>query len=469
MLANSKFSNQNYSPKTLLSYLTSETLRSAVFDEVSKDLFNEGHSPLQFIEVQLLLNVHKAFSELIVNSIFSVESHKSNEQLRVFLKGCDFDLRRLFCLSDAVKHSWIKLSYEKLNEVFTHTYFQVFLNKILADTIKEIRMLLIESVNDADFKTLPLKLLDYLNLYNEDNSAVMLKKIEQMISEHLSIDAKLEIKSDPASPKSINKQLLQIPMAYKGHCYGVLNIKLEASLELKNKVVRVVFDSLAEALAYFMSCQPKQPIDIDMPNVNLKYHHGLEKALINIVDVTSKVLELRDAYTSGHQNRVTKICCKIGEKLSLGESQLMGLNLAAQVHDIGKIAIPSDILTKPTRLSVQEFELVKTHSQIGYQLLSPYDFPWPLAEIVYQHHERLNGTGYPRGLTEHEILLEAKVLAVADAFESIMAHRPYRPAQGVEIAKQVLINDKNEYDQDIVKICFELYELGQLSNSTDVI
>lgn len=466
MLANLRFSNQNHSPETLLSYLNSEALQSDVFDEVSKGLFDEGNSPLQFIEVQLLKNVHEVFSELTANHIFSLKYQKSKEQLICFLTGCNFDLQRLFRLSEAVKYSWIKLSYEKLNEIFTHTYFQVFLNNILLDSLKEIKLLLIESVNEIDFKTLPLELLDYLVAYRGSYDAAILKKTEKMISEYLSIDAELEINNDQSSPKSFNKKILKNSMIYKGHCYGELQVKLKSSSKLKNETVKIVFNSLANAFAYFMSCHSKQSIDIETSSANLKYHQGLEKALINIVDVTSKVLELRDAYTAGHQNRVTEICYKIGKNLSLGQSQLMGLNLAAQVHDIGKIAIPSDILTKPTRLSIQEFELVKTHSQIGYQLLSPYDFPWPLAEIVYQHHERLDGTGYPRGLTEHEILIEAKVLAVADAFESIMAHRPYRPAQGVEIAKKVLSN-ANEYDQDIVKICFELYELGELSHSTD--
>ncbi len=466
MLANLKFSNQNYSPETLLSYLNSEALQSDAFDEVSKGLFNGGNAPLQFIEVQLLQHVHKAFTELTANHIFSLEYYKSKEQLICFLRAGDFDLKRLFCLSDAIKHSWIKLSYEKLNEVFTHTYFQVFLNNILLDSLKEIKLLLIESVNEIDFKSLPLELLEHLVIYYGDYDVAMLKKTEKIINEHLSIDAKLEIKNAPESPTSIDKQLLTIPMTYKGHCYGDLQVKLKPSPKLQNETVKIIFNALANAFSYFIAFQSKQTMDVETSNANLKYHQGLEKALINIVDVTSKVLELRDAYTAGHQNRVTEICYKIGKKLSLGRSQLMGLNLAAQVHDIGKISIPSDILTKPSRLSVQEFELVKTHSQIGYQLLSPYDFPWPLAEIVYQHHERLDGTGYPRGLIENEILLEAKVLAVADAFESIMAHRPYRPAQGIEIAEKVLSNG-NEYDQDIVKVCFELFELGELSHSAD--
>lgn len=152
----------------------------------------------------------------------------------------------------------------------------------------------------------------------------------------------------------------------------------------------------------------------------------------NTVEAIALAVEKRDAYTAGHQQQVVKICHAIGRVLDLDEHRLRGLLLGAQIHDIGKIAVPIDILGKPTKLTRPEMEIMRAHPENGFEILKGIDFPWPIAEMVYQHHERLDGSGYPRGLSGDEICLEARIIAVADVFDAITSHRPYRPAKRYE-------------------------------------
>jgi putative two-component system response regulator len=158
------------------------------------------------------------------------------------------------------------------------------------------------------------------------------------------------------------------------------------------------------------------------------------KATHGIVESTAHAVEARDPYTAGHQKRVAKIACAIARKLGLSQNRIEGLHMAALIHDLGKISIPAEILSKPSRLSEIEFSLVREHPKVGYDILRGIEFPWPLAEVVYQHHERINGSGYPRGLSGDKMLEETKILAVSDVIEAMASDRPYRPALGIEAA-----------------------------------
>lgn len=185
----------------------------------------------------------------------------------------------------------------------------------------------------------------------------------------------------------------------------------------------------------------------------------LNSALTGLIATMTKTMELRDPYTAGHQSRVAKIACLIAAELGWDKNQVQGLRMAALVHDIGKIAIPSEILTKPSRLSEFEEKLMQEHATHGYELLKEIDFPWSIAEIVYQHHERLDGSGYPLRLKGDAILPEAKVLAVADTIEAMATHRPYRlslglPAAISEIKKQSGI----QLDEKAVSAAVHLFE-----------
>ncbi len=183
----------------------------------------------------------------------------------------------------------------------------------------------------------------------------------------------------------------------------------------------------------------------------------LEKTLDGVIDTIAFTLEKRDPYTSGHQRRVARLACSIGKGMNLPEDLISGLRMAALIHDIGKIYVPSDILSKPGKLSETEFGLIKCHPQVGYEILKKIEFPWPIAEITFQHHERIDGSGYPRGLSGSEILLEAKILGVADVVEAMVSHRPYRPAFGLDkVIEEVLKNRGILYEAEVADACLEI-------------
>jgi PAS domain S-box-containing protein/putative nucleotidyltransferase with HDIG domain len=186
-------------------------------------------------------------------------------------------------------------------------------------------------------------------------------------------------------------------------------------------------------------------------------YERMQKVLEDTINALTSAVEKRDPYTAGHQHRVAIIADAIAEKMRLPDAQKKGLHVAALVHDIGKINVPAGILNKPSGLSEAEFALVRDHVLVGYDILRTIEFPWPVAEIVLQHHERLDGSGYPKGIRGSEMMFEAKILAVADVVESMLAHRPYRPARGMESAvKEITSNKKKLYDVKVVNACLKV-------------
>jgi len=184
-----------------------------------------------------------------------------------------------------------------------------------------------------------------------------------------------------------------------------------------------------------------------------------KKVLEEVVWALSAIVEKRDPYTAGHQRRVADLACAIAGELNLPEVQIEGIRVAGLIHDIGKMNVPAEILSKTGRLSEAEFSMIKTHAQVGKEILESIDFPWPVAQVVHQHHERLNGTGYPQGLSDGKIILEAKIMAVADVVEAMASHRPYRPALGVEKALEEISNQSGIlYDPQVVDACRELFD-----------
>lgn len=182
------------------------------------------------------------------------------------------------------------------------------------------------------------------------------------------------------------------------------------------------------------------------------------KTLVDFVAMLGSTVELRDPYTAGHQRRVADLASAIARELQWPSEQIEGLYLASVVHDFGKIRVPTEILCKPGKLKELEFRLVQEHSKTGYDILQSIVFPWPIAQTVYQHHERLNGSGYPQGLHGPDILPEAKVLAVADVVEAMMSHRPYRPSLGPEIALQEIEAHRGVlYEPAVVDTCIRLF------------
>ena len=189
------------------------------------------------------------------------------------------------------------------------------------------------------------------------------------------------------------------------------------------------------------------------------YEGKLKKSIEDVIYTIGKITEVRDPYTSGHQLKVSKLSTAIAQEMKLPQDKIKGIRIASLVHDSGKISIPSEILSKPTKLSEIEYRLIKNHSQIGYDILKSIEFSWPIAQIVLQHHERLNGFGYPQGLKGDEILIEARILGVADVIEAMSSHRPYRPALGIDKALEEISKNKGIlYDPEVVDVCLKLFK-----------
>jgi len=184
----------------------------------------------------------------------------------------------------------------------------------------------------------------------------------------------------------------------------------------------------------------------------------LRKNLNGVIKLVAQVVEKRDPYTAGHQRRVTDLARTIAQEMNLPGTQVDAIRIAGSIHDIGKILIPSEILNKPGNLSEIEMSLLKAHSRIGYDTLKEIDWPYPVPEIVLQHHERMDGSGYPQGLLGRDMLIEARILAVADVVESMNSHRPYRPALGVQLALEEICREQGTlYDPDVVDACLLVF------------
>lgn len=178
-----------------------------------------------------------------------------------------------------------------------------------------------------------------------------------------------------------------------------------------------------------------------------------------IIQVMESTIAARDPYTVDHQQRATHIAVAIAQRMGLSEERIQEIHIAGSLHDLGKIAVPQDILSKPGKLTDLEFAIIKTHPQVGYNILRPLEIPGQISQIIIQHHERINGSGYPYGLEAHEILLEAKILGVADVIEAMCSHRPYRPALGIDKALDEITKKKGIlFDSEVVDSCLLLYE-----------
>jgi HD-GYP domain-containing protein (c-di-GMP phosphodiesterase class II) len=185
---------------------------------------------------------------------------------------------------------------------------------------------------------------------------------------------------------------------------------------------------------------------------------SLNNAVGATIQVMVSAVEMRDPYTAGHQLRSANLACAIAKEMELPQDKIDGLRMAGSIHDIGKLSIPAEILSKPTKLTNTEFSLIKEHSQSGYEMLKNVESPWPLAQIVYQHHERMDGSGYPRNLKGDEILMEARIMAVSDVVEAMASHRPYRPGLGIDAELAEIEKNKGiYYDNTVADACLKLF------------
>ena len=185
----------------------------------------------------------------------------------------------------------------------------------------------------------------------------------------------------------------------------------------------------------------------------------LRKAVGTTIQVMVSAVETRDPYTAGHQVRSSNIARAIATEMGLSPEKIEAIRMAGPIHDIGKLSVPAEILSKPTKLTSIEFSLIKEHALTGYEMLKDVESPWPLAEIVYQHHERMDGSGYPRNLKGDDIIMEARIMAVADVVESMASYRPYRPALGINAALEEIEKNKGIlYDDAVADACLRLFK-----------
>jgi PAS domain S-box-containing protein/putative nucleotidyltransferase with HDIG domain len=243
----------------------------------------------------------------------------------------------------------------------------------------------------------------------------------------------------------------------KGEVFGVLNIYANltnAFDEAEVKLLQELTDDLAFGILNLRIQQERNQFQQE----NLQSAVRLKEALTSAIRAIALTVEKRDPYTAGHQNRVADLAAAMAGELGFDVDRIEGLRLGGMIHDIGKIYIPAEILNRPGRLSEHEFEMIKSHPEVGYDIIKDVVFPWPVADIVLQHHERLDGSGYPGGLKGDEIILEARILAVADVVEAITAHRPYRAALGIEVALDEITKHRGVfYDPAVVDVCLALF------------
>ncbi|MCK9200441.1 MAG: HD domain-containing protein [Gallionella sp.] len=222
---------------------------------------------------------------------------------------------------------------------------------------------------------------------------------------------------------------------------------------LKDRLARLA-PAVQRALATEQSTRARQAAEKALRESEKK----LRSSLLDSITALAAIVEMRDPYTSGHQRRVAQLAIAIARKMQLPDEQVEGIHLASVVHDVGKIRVPAEILSKPGLLSELEFALIKDHPRNGYEILNPIDFPWPIAQIVLQHHERLDGSGYPQGLKGDQIILEARILSVADVVEAMSSHRPYRAGLGMEAAlAQISAQRGSHFDEKVVDACVALF------------
>ncbi|MGC2164584.1 MAG: HD domain-containing phosphohydrolase [Gallionella sp.] len=251
---------------------------------------------------------------------------------------------------------------------------------------------------------------------------------------------------------------ISLPLIGTGSVFGILTIYSGYADAYDQQEVKLL-EEMADDLAFGVrTLRTRQDLHRARANAN-EHLAKLQENLEDTIKAIATIVEVRDPYTAGHQKRVAELALAIAREIGLSQEQAHGIYLAGLVHDLGKIKIPAEILSKPGRLIEDEYSLIKTHAQAGYDILKDIDFPWPIAQIVLQHHERLDGTGYPQGLKGDDISLEARILSVADVVEAMSSHRPYRPGLGVDAALQEITRGRGtRFDPQLVDTCVRLFK-----------
>lgn len=281
---------------------------------------------------------------------------------------------------------------------------------------------------------------------------VAIREMRFVVSEDLLHDSRAAPYKNLSKKKNL-RSAIAIPLMYKQELIGAIAIFSDLQEFFNDEVVTLLCEAAEDIAMTIISSRLGIKLQTEANTLKI-VRESLNKTIEGIVNIT----EIRDPYTGGHERGVAKIAIAIAQILGWSEDRIEGLKVMCYLHDVGKIAVPLEILSKPGKLSDEEFSIIKTHPQVGYNILKNINFPWPVAEVVLQHHERMDGSGYPRGLKGEDILFEARILSVSDVVDAICNHRPYRPALGVNKALlEILMHKGTLYDPDVVDACIKFF------------
>jgi putative nucleotidyltransferase with HDIG domain len=254
------------------------------------------------------------------------------------------------------------------------------------------------------------------------------------------------------------KASIALPLFDKNRVFGALNIYSNESGAFNSEEeqhLRNMANDLAYAIISMRIRENIKKANQDLESSLVK----MSRLLLQAVTSLGAALDVRDPYTAGHQKGVARLAVAIASEMGCTQDQIESIAMASNLHDIGKMSIPSEILSKPSKLTALEFEMIKTHCEAGYEIIRNIEFPWPVAQIILQHHERMNGSGYPHGLNRDNLMLEARIIAVADVVEAMASHRPYRAALGIEAALDEISKNRDSlYDSAVVEACLRLFQ-----------
>ncbi len=364
--------------------------------------------------------------------IFSVEANSFDDAEVRLLQEMAGDLAfGINTLRNRIKHKQAETAllrteerYEELYENAPNAYVSV-------------------SVEDGQFLQFNQALCDLLGYRREELSRMRVFDIYAESGDGLQ-KAK-QIFSALQEGKGVRDEELQMRNAYGEPVW--VSLTVEPVLDATGKVVE------SRSMIIDISARKRAEAEQD------RFAEQIQRSLLQAIRAIAMTIEKRDPYTAGHQERVAELAVKIGQELGLDESELQGIRLGALIHDIGKISVPAEILSRPGKLEPEMFSIIKTHPQSGYEIISGIEFPWPLAEMVLQHHERLDGSGYPQGLKGESIMFTARILMVADVVEAMASHRPYRAALGLQKGLDEILRGRGkQYDAAVVDACLKVFE-----------
>jgi len=314
----------------------------------------------------------------------------------------------------------------------------------------------------AEDLPIPVETVEVYRKVVRERKTVFVEDAEEIVRQLLPRPAK-RLARQIAKMLKVSKSI-DAPLVAEGEVIGLLSVESDDLTEEDIPSITAFAHQMAAAWrkAQLMQDLEKSLVEVKRSQEELqRTAENLRRTLGTTIHAMALTVETRDPYTAGHQRRVADLACAIAREMGVPEERVEGLHAAGLVHDIGKVAIPAEILTKPAKLSSLEYLFIQAHPQQAYDILKDIDFPWPIADIVLQHHERMDGSGYPNGLKGEEILLESRIIAVADVVEAMASHRPYRAAIGLEAAlDEIKKNVGRLYDSAVVDACLAVFEKG---------